>query len=36
MERISTNYRDGHIIGADPFSLGELGFFNLEKLEKLR
>ena len=24
------------IIGTDPFSLGELGVVNLEKLEKLR
>jgi len=24
------------IIGMDPFSLGELGVVNLEKLEKLR
>ena len=37
MERISTSYRfEIDIIGTDPFSLGELGFVNFEKLEKLR
>ena len=33
MERISTSYRfEIDIIGTDPFSLGELGFVNFEKL----
>ena len=37
MGRISTSYRYViDIIGTDPFSLGELGVVNLEKLEKLR
>ena len=37
MGRISTSYRYViDIIGTDPFSLGELGGVNLEKLEKLR
>ena len=37
MGRISTSYRyEIEIIGTDPFSLGELGVVNLEKLEKLR
>ena len=35
--RISTSYiYEIDIIGTDPFSLGELGVVNLEKLEKLR
>ena len=37
MGRISTSYRcEIDIIDTDPFSLGELGVVNLEKLEKLR
>ena len=37
MGRISTSYRyEIGIIGTDPFSLGELGVVNLEKLDKLR
>ena len=37
MGRISTSYRYViDIIGTDPFSVGELGAVNLEKLEKLR
>ena len=37
MGRISTSYRyQIDIIGTDPFSLGEMGAVNLEKLEKLR
>ena len=37
MGRIITSYRyETGIIGTDPFSLGELGIINLEKLEKLR
>ena len=37
MGRISTSYRYViDIIGTDPFSLGEQGGVNLEKLEKLR
>ena len=37
MGRISTSYRYViDIIGRDPFSLGELGVYNLEKLEKWR
>ena len=37
MGRISTSYRyEIDIIITDPFSLGELGAVNLEKLEKLR
>ena len=37
MGRISTSYRyEIYIIGTDPFSLGELGVVNLEKLEKLK
>ena len=35
MGRISTGYRYMiDIIGTDPFSLGELGGVNLEKLKK--
>ena len=34
MERISPSYRyQIDIIGTDPFSLGELGVVNLEKLK---
>ena len=37
MGRIRTIYRyENDIIGTDPFSLGEPGVVNLEKLEKLR
>ena len=37
MGRISTSYRYKiGIIGTDPFSSGEVGMVNLEKLEKLR
>ena len=35
MVRISTSFMIA-IIGTDPFSLGEVGGVNLEKLEKLR
>ena len=36
MGRISTSYRYViDIIGTDPFSLGELGVVNSEKLEKM-
>ena len=36
MGRIRTSYRyENDIIGTDPFSLGELGVVNLEKLEKI-
>ena len=36
MGRINTSYRyEIDIIGTNPFSLGELGVVNLEKLEKL-
>ena len=37
MNGISTSYRyEIEIIDMDPFSLGELGVVNLEKLEKFR